>query len=113
MGRKPKQSRHPKSEHVVTIKVTGAQKNLLIKAAEEAGMSLSGFMNYTIWEFCQSEKSIPPAPAPNPKPTPADYLRSYLDGTKILMPCGKEECNMQIVTFDKAEYCNTCSFRVG
>jgi hypothetical protein len=37
----------------------------------------------------------------------------YLEGEKVLMPCGKEECDMQIVSFGSAEYCNTCSFRVG
>lgn len=113
MGRKPKKSRHPKSLHTVSLQITGAQKNLLIQAAEDAGMTLTGFMSYAIWDFCQSQKSMPPAPAPHPKPTPADYLRSYLEGEKVLMPCGKEQCDMKIVHFDNAEYCNTCSFRIG
>lgn len=113
MGRKPKKSRHPRAEHVVSIKITGAQKNKMIESASDNGMTLSGFISYIVWDFCQSEKSIPPAPAPFPKPTPADHLRSYLEGDKILMPCGREECDMQIVTFDNAEYCNTCSYRLS
>lgn len=113
MGRKPKKSRNPKAVHLMTIKVTGAEKNLLIQAAESQGMTLSGYMEYIIWEYCQSTKGLIPAPAPHPKPSPADYLRSYLDGERVLMPCGKEECNMKIVTFDNAEFCNTCSFRLS
>lgn len=104
MGRKPKKSRHPKAIHTINLKITGAQKNLLIDAAREKGLSLTDFINWVIWEYCQTEKDMPPAPAPVPKPTPADYLRSYLEGERILMPCGKEECDMQIVAFGSAEY---------
>ena len=113
MGRKPKKSRTPRAEHVVSIKITGAQKNKMIEAASDNGMTLSSFISNIVWEYCQSEKLIPPAPAPHPKPTPADYLRSYLEGEKVLMPCGRQECDMQIVTFDNAEYCNTCSYRLS
>lgn len=113
MGRKPKKSRTPKAVHTVTVKVTGAQKNMLIQAAESRGMTLSNFLAYIAFDYCQTEKDMPPAPAPYPRPTPSDYLRMYLEGEKVLMPCGKEECDMKIVTFGSADYCNTCSFRVG
>lgn len=113
MGRKPQRSRNPKAIHVITVKVTGAQKNLLIKAAESQGMTLSAFLDWTIFDYCQQSKGLPGGPAPHPKPTPDEYLRSYLLGEKILMPCGKEECNMKIVTFDNAEFCSTCSFRIA
>jgi hypothetical protein len=112
MGRKPKKSRTPQATHTITVKVTGAEKNLLIRAAEEVGMSLSDFMSWTVFEYCQSQKGIPPAPAPYPRPTPADFLHSYLSGDRVLMPCGKEECDMKIVEFDNAQFCRTCSFRV-
>ena len=113
MGRKPKKSRTPKAVHTLTVKVTGAEKNLLIDAARSQGMTLSDFLAWVAWDYCQTQKGHTPAPAPHPKPTPSDYLRMYLDGEKVLMPCGKEECDMQIVSFGSAEYCNTCSFRVG
>lgn len=113
MGRKPSKSRHPKAVHTITVKVTGAEKNLLIDGARSMGMSLSDFMAWVAWEYCQTQKGLPPAPAPHPKPTPSDYLRLYLEGERVLMPCGKEECDMQIVTFGSADFCNTCSFRVG
>lgn len=113
MGRKPKKSRHPKAIHTLTVKVTGAEKNILIDAARRQGMTLSQFLCWITWEYCKTSKEMPPAPAPHPRPTPADYLHMYLKGERVLMPCGKEECDMQIVTFGSAEYCNTCSFRVG
>jgi hypothetical protein len=113
MGRKPKRSRTPQAVHTLAVKVTGAEKNSLIKAADSMGMSLSSFVSYVLFEYVQSEKGMIPAPAPNPRPTPADYLHSYLAGDRVLMPCGKEECDMKIVEFDNAQFCRTCSFRVS
>ena len=113
MGRKPKKSRTPKAMHTLTVKVSGADKNALIDASRALGMTLSDFMAWVAWDYCQTKKGHPPSPAPYPRPTPSDYLGLYLKGEKVLMPCGKEECNMKIVTFGSADYCDTCSFRVG
>lgn len=113
MGRKPTRARNPKAEHVISIKVTGHDKNALIDAAKREGMTLSAFLTYTAWEFIRSEKGLPPAPAPHPKPTPDQYLREYLLGERVIMPCGREQCDMKIITFDGAEFCQTCSFRIA
>lgn len=113
MGRKPKKSRTPKATHTLTVKVSGADKNALIDASRALGMTLSDFLAWVAWDYCQTKKGHPPAPAPYPRPTPSDYLGLYLKGERVLMPCGKEECNMKIVTFGSADYCDTCSFRVG
>jgi hypothetical protein len=112
MGRKPKKSRHPKSLHDVTVRITGERKNLLINHAEKMGLSLSEFINWVIWDYCQREKGLEPAPAEHPKPTQSDLLRSYLSGERILMPCGKSSCEMKPIVFGEAEYCETCSLRI-
>lgn len=112
MGRKPKKSRHPNSTHFITLGVTGAEKNKLIDKANALGMPLSEFLRYIVWEFVKSEKSLPPAPAVRPRPTPDDALRAYLSGEKLLMPCGKELCDMNIKKFGGGEYCDTCGLRV-
>lgn len=112
MGRKAKKSRHPNSTHFITLAVTGAEKNKLIDGANSRNMPLNEFLRYIIWEFVMSEKSLPPAPASRPKPTPDEALRAYLSGEKLLMPCGKEVCNMDIKPFGGGEYCNTCGLRV-
>ncbi len=112
MGRKAKKSRHPNSTHFVTIPVTGAEKNLLIDAANTAGMGLSEFLKYIVWEFKMSGKSLPPAPASRARPTPDDALRAYFSGERLLMPCGKEVCKMDIKSFNGGEYCDTCGLRV-
>jgi hypothetical protein len=113
MGRKPKRSRTPKAEHTISFKITGADKNALIDAAKKQGMPLSSFISFICWEYVRQEKGFTPAPAPNPKPTPDQYLREYLLGERVIMPCGRENCDMKIVTFDNAEFCQTCSFRIA
>ena len=113
MGRKPAKSKHPKSKHFVSIELTGAEKNRLIDSAEKADLPLGAFIRWIIWEYCQSEKGMPPAPAPYPAPTTGDALRSYLAGEKLLMPCGKEVCSMELIEFGDSEYCSICNLRVS
>lgn len=112
MGRKPKKSRHPNSTHYITLSLKGSEKNFLIDAANEQGMPLGEFLRWVIWEYVKSGKTLPPAPASRPKPTPDDALRAYLAGEKLLMPCGKEICKMEIVKFGGGEYCDICGLRV-
>lgn len=113
MGRKPKPSKHPKSIHDVTIRITGEQKNSLIKAAKAQDLTLNQYISWVLWDYLQREKGLEPAPAPHPKPTPTDVLHSYLSGERLLMPCGKQSCEMKPILFGEAEYCETCSLRIS
>lgn len=95
------------------IRITGKQKNEIIDFAKSKGISVSQLMNYAVWQFIREDKGIPaPGPSQFALATPEDQVRAYLTGETLLQPCGKIECEKDIVMFQGMEFCENCNLRI-
>ena len=92
-------------------------KELIAEAAEAEGMSMSQYCAHILALRARDTIGIPnPPPAVAPIPTVSDVLRTYVDGSKMIGPCGepwpceyREESSKFI---GDAEFCGTCNVRV-
>ena len=92
-------------------------KELVAATAEEEGMSMSQFCAHVLAVAARDTIGIPePPPAVAPLPTVSDVLRTYIEGSKMIGPCGNawpceysEEASKFI---GDAEFCGSCNVRV-
>jgi hypothetical protein len=113
MGKKASRAKHSDRLYNIVLRVKGSVKNDIMKAAERHEMTLNDYVLYCTWEHIRSERGIPaPGPSQFSLPDPMDYVRAYLSGVSVLMPCGKKECNMVVSTHNDMEFCDTCNVRI-
>jgi hypothetical protein len=113
MSRKPTRAKYRDRLYNIALRVKGSQKNEIMQAAKRNKMQLSQYILYCVWEHMRSERGIaPPGPSQFKIAEPMDHLRAYLSGETLLMPCGQQKCEMKIVQFDTAKFCETCNVRV-
>lgn len=92
-------------------------KELVVAAAEEEGMSMSQYCAHVLAVRARDTIGIPiPPAAVAPLPTVSDVLRTYVEGSKMIGPCGdawpceyREEGSKFI---GDAEFCGECNIRV-
>lgn len=114
MGRKARKVRHLDSFVNIVLRVKGREKNEIIEFARKLDMSVSDFILYAIYVFMLNEKGLPdPGSAQFQIPTPAEELRAYFTGVKLMKPCGKSECEMRLRLVGGMEFCETCNIRIS
>lgn len=113
MGKKPTRAKHVDRLYNIVLRVKGSRKNEIMQAAQKNKMQLSEYILYCVWEHMRSERGIPePGPSQFALAEPMDYLRAYLSGETVLMPCGQKSCEMVISSFEDMEFCDTCNVRI-
>lgn len=111
---KPKRADYQDRLYNVGIRISGKQKNLIIDHALAKGITVSQLIEYAVWQFIRNDEGIAaPGPSQFAKTTREDQVRAYLTGETLLMPCGKQTCNQVSVSFQGAEFCETCNLRIG
>ena len=114
MAHKRKLANFPNRKYGLSISVTGAQKNEIVRYAEEIGVSVNQLMTNATLMFIRNEKGIPePGPSQYSRITADDVIRSYITGERLLQPCGQRECVQEITEISGMEFCKTCNIRVG
>jgi hypothetical protein len=114
MPRKASKVKYLDSFFNIVLRVKGRDKNEMIRYANKLGMSLSDFILYAVWAFILNEKGLPaPGSAQFQIPTPAEELRAYFTGVKLLKPCGQAECDMKLVLVGGMEFCSSCNVRIS
>ena len=97
-----------------TAYLTGFLRSRHIDAAQEEGISVNQLILYAVWTYIRSKQGIPlPGSSQFARNTPEDYLKAYLSGETLLMPCGKPKCKMVPVALSGMEFCDTCNVRIG
>ena len=113
MPRKSRRATHPDRLYNINIRVSGRTKNKIRKHAKKKRLSLSGYVQYCVWQTINSELDVPPpTTAKLARPTPQDELRAYLKGETLLGPCGKADCELMVVEVGGVEFCETCNMRI-
>lgn len=101
-------------DYNLSVRLTGAQKNQIIDAAQEENISVNQLVLFAVWTYIRSKQGIPsPGASQFARNTPEDMLKAYLTGQTLLMPCGKPKCKMTPVTLSGMEFCETCNVRIG
>jgi hypothetical protein len=99
------------------LKIPAWVKALIAEAAEEEGMSMSQYCAHVLSMRARDTIGIPnPPPAAAPIPSISDVLRSYVDGSKLIGPCGKpwpcEYSEDSSKFIGDVEFCGECNIRV-
>jgi len=101
----------------VNFRCPGLIRNLMVKAAERNGMSLSAWAISVLHQAALDDSKIPTPPPPQaPIPSTTEVLRSYLAGRDTIGPCGKTwPCALEeagTYTAAEVEFCSECQIRV-
>ena len=117
MSRRPIPKSDPDSITFVQVRLNGALKNEVVKHCDERGYSLNAWLVEIVKYGLRMQKGIPEPPqAFAPLPTPAEEIRAWAEGRKILTPCGKQgECygtQNEPEFHDGYGFCKECSIRV-
>jgi len=92
-------------------------KELVAEAAAAEGMAMAQYCAHVLAGCARDTIGIPePPPAVAALPTVSDVLRTYIEGSKMIGPCGNawpceysEEASKFI---GDAEFCGSCNVRV-
>ena len=113
MPRKAERAKHPNRLYNIVLRISGKEKNKILKEAKKQNVTLSQYILYCVWCHMRTEKGIPPpTTAKNALPTPDEHLRAYLRGEKLLNPCGLSSCDMSVVEVGGINVCETCNVRI-
>jgi len=113
-----KPAKYPTRLYNIGLRITGKEKNRILKAAKKEGISLSSYIKYCIHAEMKRKEGIPPLPKSQyALPTVQEQLRAYLAGDALLQPCGEVECvlslNNVVVEVGELTFCASCNIRVG
>lgn len=114
MPRKAQRAQYPYRLYNIGLRITGKEKNKILKEAKKQNVTLSQYILYCVWCHMREGKGIPPpTTAKVALPTPDEHLRAYLRGERLLNPCGEVECDMLVVEVANMSFCETCNVRIG
>ena len=106
-------AKYPSRLYNIVLRVTGKEKNRILREAKKQNLSLTEYIKYCIWLTMRNEQGIPPPTTTKIElPTFDAHLRSYLSGETLLQPCGERECDMVVESFGVLKVCATCNLRV-
>jgi hypothetical protein len=113
MGRKSEKTRFPNRWHVLSFRVKGNIKNLIVDYAREKNITVNELITFSVYEFVRLQKGIPsPGSAQYSLPTAQEEIAAYLRGEKLLEPCGQKNCTKKITEIDSMKFCETCNLRI-
>ena len=114
MARKRKLAKFPNRKYGISLVMTGAQKNEIVRYAESIGVSVNELVTYAALAFVRNERGIPePGPAQFKLATLDETLAGYIRGEQVLTPCGKTSCDMVLEEIGQFSFCKTCNVRVN
>jgi len=106
-------AKYPSRLYNIVLRVTGKEKNKILKQAKKHKLSLSEYIKYCIWQTERHGDGIPPPTTTKVAlPTIDEHLRAYLRGDTLLQPCGETECDQVIESFGIMKVCATCNLRL-
>ena len=106
-------AKYPSRLYNIVLRVTGKEKNRILREAKKQNLSLTEYIKYCIWLTMRNEQGIPPPTTTKIElPTFDAHLRAYLSGETLLQPCGEKECDMVVEMFGVMKVCGTCNLRV-
>jgi hypothetical protein len=114
----PRSPQRAHGEAYVQVRVPAAVKNAVIDACEVLGCSLNAWLVEAIQKGLRDDLGLPePPPAKAGLPTPADMIRQWAAGERVLMPCGAvEPCAAVgpdgVWSHDGMGFCGACGIRV-
>ena len=110
MSRTPQRADLPDGKYNLVVQIPGWLKNEILDAC--AGARINQWVSAVLLAAVRESRGLPPAPpAAAPKPTPADQIRAYMTGEKIVQPCGRTDCNPQWEEIQNMEFCRECGTR--
>ncbi len=114
MPRKAQRAEYPNRLYNIVLRVTGKEKNKILKAAKKENLTLSEYILYAVWVLRRNKQGIPPpTTAKHELPNFDAQMRSYLSGELLLQPCGERVCDMSVVEVGSMSFCETCNVRIG
>ena len=112
---KAKRAQYPHRLYNISLRITGKEKNRILKAAKKAEMTLSNYILYCTWAQMREERGIPaPGSAQFAVPDLQETLQAYFGGRALLQPCGRVEsdCDLVVVEVAGMKFCDSCNVRV-
>lgn len=115
MPRQP-QIANPDVANYLQIRLPGWLKNEIIHHCETIGCSLNAWLVEAMQASLREGRGLPePPPARAPLPTTADQIRAWAVGERVMMPCGKLQCDADkggTWVHDSMGFCRECGIRV-
>jgi len=112
MPLKPTRAGSDDGEYQFVVRMTGKLKNSIIDLCLRENCSLNDWALTVIQTAVRAGKGLPAAPpATRAPPGTLEQIRAYVTGERMLMPCGKQKCNMILEKTGSLEFCTTCGIR--
>ena len=115
MPRSPQRASGPA---FLQVRLPAELKNAVIDRCEALECSLNAWLVEALRKGLRDDLGLPePPPAKAPLPTPADMIREWAAGERVLFPCGRTD-NCTAVAPDGAwvhdgmGFCRECGIRV-
>ncbi len=117
MPAKPRKSNEDQPA-VIVLRLPGKYKNRLIEHAERVGVPYTSWCVETLVRAMDAEQGLPEPPRASAGiPTQLESLHAYLNGERLLLPCGREgdSCagTLSPDRLGSSLYCPECRIRVG
>jgi hypothetical protein len=113
----PKTATHQTNPHQpcqIAIRIPGHLKNQIVDHCQQHQTSITQWLTHLIQEALLTDKGLIPRPADHPLPNVADVISGYLQGERVLGPCGRlwGECEAAgVVGVNGVGFCG-CGVRV-
>jgi len=112
--RKATRAQYPHRMYNIVLRITGKEKNKILKAAKKAELTLTNYIKYCIYTETRREQGFPtPNKTLHPLPTIQEQIKAIATGSKPAQPCGAFECDLVVVDVASMRFCEVCSLRVG
>ena len=114
--KKAQRAEYPNRLYNIVLRISGKEKNRILKAANKANLPLSSYILYCIWAQMREDRGIPaPGSAQFAIPDLQETLQAYFGGRALLQPCGRKEseCDMVGVEVAGMKFCDSCNIRIG
>lgn len=114
----PRSPQRAHGDAFVQVRVPAVLKNAVIDRCEALGCSLNAWLVEAVRKGLRDDLGLPePPPAKAGLPTPADMIRVWAAGERVLMPCGAVgSCAAVGVdgtwVHDGMGFCTCCGIRV-
>ena len=106
-------AKYPHRLYNIVIRISGKQKNKILKAAKKQNLTLSDYIKYCIYSEMRREQGFPtPGSAQYSIPTIQEQIHAVATGRTLAQPCGEIDCEKSVVEVGSMSFCETCNIRV-
>ena len=111
--RQASRAQYPNRLYNIVIRISGKQKNKILKAAKKQQLTLTDYIKYCIYAEMRREQGFPtPEKTLHPMPTVQEQVKAITTGASLAQPCGEIDCEMSVVEVGSMSFCETCSIRI-